>query len=190
MKAEHSEATGILEIVPAIGTWINYLLYKQEVPEFTWTISPTTGEIVVTLNDVGEVHEASVWYGNSCGTNLDGIKRRDFRIISLDSPCECGVLSDGYCLNVKSFWTREVLTESIVDGKRTYSAHFDAPTDGTYIAYFIDVKYVETPKMLAACERLPCDKPGRLEFTSEVSIWPNTFPYEDCYAESCTGSLV
>lgn len=74
-NAEHSEATGILEIVPAIGTWINYLVKDYVVPEFTWTIDATTGEIVATLNSEGVVHEASMWWANSCGNNTDGIPR-------------------------------------------------------------------------------------------------------------------
>jgi len=202
-NAEHSEATGIFEIVPAIGTWMVHLLRKQKIPEFTWDIDKRTGAITATLNDVGEVYEASVWYAHSCGTNPDGIKRRDFRIMSLDSAlpddpsrCECGIFSDGYCLNMKSWWTREVLEPTIVDGARVYTAHRPAPLDGRYVAYFIDIKYVEEPVAGVGrtghewCNFIPCDKPGRLEFTTEVSVWPDTFPYPDCSGETCTGSLV
>jgi hypothetical protein len=37
---------------------------------------------------------------------------------------------------------------------------------------------------------LPKSKPGELVFTSEVSIVPNVFPFEDCYMEGCYGTLV
>lgn len=96
-NAEHSMATGILEIVPAIGTWINYLLKDHVVPSMDWTISESTGEIVVTLDKEGEVHEASMWYAYSCGNNTDGTQRRDFRIMSLDEPCACGIFQEGTC---------------------------------------------------------------------------------------------
>jgi len=204
-NAEHSEATGIFEIVPAIGTWIAFLLKEHAIPEFTWEISETTGEIVATLNDVGDVYEASMWYAYSCGTNFDGIhsvKRRDFRIMNVDEPCECGIPAEGYCANLKSGWTREILDVEMVNGKRTYKAHMDAPTDGRYVSFMIDIKYVEvegiTNKFGNLIEKftkvgnnhLPVDKPGRLEFTTEVSILPNTFPFEDCTGQGCTGHIV
>merc|ERR1719473_2633128 len=90
-NAEHSEATGVFEIVPAIGTWMYYLLNEREIPSWTWDINEHTGAITATLNDAGEVYEANVWYAYSCGTNPDGIMRRDFRIVSLDTPCNCGI---------------------------------------------------------------------------------------------------
>jgi hypothetical protein len=194
-NAEHSEATGILAIVPAIGTWLEYLLHKKTVPTFEWTISPENGEIVATLDGEGLVHKASMWYAYSCGTNPDGVQRRDFRVMSLDNPCSCGVLSDGYCLNLKSMWTEIPLQETRdASGVRTYRAHMDAPTDGRYVAYLIDIKYEKTELgsdlKHADVGGLPYDKPGQLDFTTEVSIWPNTFPYPDCNGESCQGVLL
>jgi PhoPQ-activated pathogenicity-related protein len=85
-NADHSEATGLLEILPAMGTWMNYLLQNRKVPEFTWDISAEDGTIVATLDQAPhhDVFEASMWYAYSCGTNPDGIQRRDFRMVSLD----------------------------------------------------------------------------------------------------------
>mmetsp|Transcript_8284 Transcript_8284/g.12359 ORF Transcript_8284/g.12359 Transcript_8284/m.12359 type:complete len:247 (+) Transcript_8284:44-784(+) len=192
-NAEHSEATGILEIVPAIGTYISYHLHEWKVPEFTWEINEETGAITATLDDIGEVFEASMWYGYSCGTNADGTKRRDFRIMHMDNPCECGISAQGYCLNLKSFWTRVMLEGTVTeDGKRQYTAHMDAPEDGRWVAYFIDIKY-KAPRrddLYVGKDILPKDKYGRLEFTSEVSIFPNTFPYEECTGQGCAGSVV
>ncbi len=187
-NAEHSEATGILEIVPAIGTWIEYVLRRDVVPTFTWTIDAASGEVVATLDNAGTVHRATMWYAYSCGTNPDGVKRRDFRVMSLDNPCACGKLSDGYCLNLKSMWTNQTLTETIVNGQRTYRAKMDAPSDGRYVAFFIDIKY-ERPSSFGL-QGLPYDKPGQLEFTTEVSVWPNTFPYPDCNGDTCDGKLL
>ena len=85
-NADHSEATGLLEILPAMGTWMNYLLQSRRVPTFTWDISETDGTITATLDDVPvhQVFEASMWYAYSCGVNPDGKQRRDFRLVSLD----------------------------------------------------------------------------------------------------------
>jgi len=188
-NAEHSEATGILEIVPAIGTWISYLLRRATIPSFSWSIDAATGEITAELDSHGKVHKASMWYAFSCGTNAaDGVVRRDFRLMSLDNPCQCGTFSDGYCMNTKSFWTEVPLNATVVRGKRTYTAQMDAPGDGRYVAFFIDIKYEK--ERLPDVQGLPHDRPGQLEFTTEVSVWPNTFPYEDCHAESCLGTLV
>ena len=78
------------------------------------------------------------WYAYSCGTNPDGIKRRDFRILSMDVPCECGIGYDGYCANLKSFWKQVVLEPTVnADGARVYTAHMDAPEDGRCVLRFL-----------------------------------------------------
>ena len=201
-NAEHSEATGILEIVPAIGTWISYLLHQETVPVFKWHISESTGEITATLDDIGTVHSATMYWGYSCGNNVDKnglVKRRDFRILNVDVPCECRIGGPviGYCANLKSFESSTVLEASIEDGKRVYRASVAAPEDGRYVAFFIDIKYEKNPDVtpLAGLEPhfhgiLPVDAPGQLDFTTEVSVWPNTFPFDDCVNEGCDGGLV
>ena len=199
-NAEHSEVTGILEIVPAIGTWGLYLLNQQAVPEFTWDISDTTGEITATLDDIGTVHKATVYWGNSCGNNIDGLKvtkRRDFRIMNMDSPCLCGISAQGYCANLKSFENSRELEATVENGKRVYRASIDAPEDGRYVAFFIDIKYEKIDAVVPGAGLdphyhgfMPVNAPGQLEFTTEVSVWPNTFPYDDCTNEECDGDLV
>jgi len=186
-NAEHSEATGILEIVPAISSWIKAHLDREVVPEFTWEINETTGEIVATLNEHGLVKQARVWYAYSCGNNPDGKKRRDFRCINIDSPCLCGIAdSDGNCVNTKSFWTPKKLEHEMVNGKRTYRATIDAPEDGRWVAYMIDIVYAKGPKDALIPDAgllpgfIPRDLMGRLQFTTEVSVFPNTFPYPGC----------
>jgi hypothetical protein len=199
-NSEHSEITGILEIVPDVSTFINYHVNKWEVPTFTWEISNTTGEITATLDDVGVVHQARAFYGYSCGNNVEFgqlVKRRDFRIASTDVPCKCGIGGPkiGYCANLQSFEKHVDLVASIENGKRVYRAQFDAPEDGRWVGFFIDIQYELHPLAapLATKEKkdiLPMDLPGRLEFTTEVSVWPNTFPYKDCHGEACRGTLV
>jgi len=191
-NADHSMATGLLEIIPAISSFMNLILHKDisKLPSFTWDISESDGSIVATLDDVGEVHEASLWYAYSCGKNPDGINRRDFRLASLDYPCECGLYAAGYCANSEGRWRQEVLVEVINEkGERTYSAHVDAPSDGRYVASFIDVKYNNQIKSLTTTD-IPKDLPRRLEFTTQVSVFPNTYPYADCEGEGCAGTLL
>jgi len=202
-NAEHSEMTGILEIVPAIATWAVYLLKERQVPTFTWDISKTTGEIVVTLDDIGTVHAATVYYGYSCGNNfedLKALKRRDFRILSMDVPCQCGIGGPvvGYCANLKSFERKAELNETIVNGKRTYRASIDAPEDGRWVGFFIDIKYEAVDSVMPISNSwspqyhgfMPVNMPGQLDFTTEVSVWPNTFPFADCTGDGCSGELL
>jgi len=145
-----------------------------------------------------------MWYANSCGTNVDGTKRRDFRVANMDQPCGCSLFNvsyEGYCANLKSMWTRVILDQEIVNGKRTYRANRPAPEDGRWTAFFIDIKYREQKPQIYSTgsfskidhrgnKFLPIDKPGRLEFTTEVSIVPNTFPYPECAGAACDGPLV
>ena len=214
-NAEHSETTGLLEIVPVISTWIAYLLSDYRVPSFTWTINNSTGETIATLDQYGEVAAGHVWYGYSCGNNIDvsnnnnlTLPRRDWRIENYDTRnnnCDlCGKPNeaDGRCLNMKSFWKKEKLhmttkkdfkTGEII---RQFSTIIPPPEDGRWVAFLIDITYEKpSPSGIFGWEDgmeriLPKDLPGQLQFTTEVSILPNSFPFEDCYAENCSGRIV
>jgi len=215
-NCEHSLATGIFVAVPAISAWTSAHLNGNPVPKFSWTINKESGEIVATV-DEGRVHSAQVWWANSCGNNeFDGGKmRRDYRIAHLDNPCSCGIYAEGYCANLKAFWSKKTLEETMVRGKRTYSAKFDAPEDGRWVAFLIDFKFANSnipegmdPKDLNAIWQANPDTPaGKIayqysryfenfggfphdfghffEFTTEVSVYPDTFPYPECSGAAC-----
>mmetsp|Transcript_4077 Transcript_4077/g.5638 ORF Transcript_4077/g.5638 Transcript_4077/m.5638 type:complete len:572 (+) Transcript_4077:13-1728(+) len=222
-NAEHSMATGIQMIVPAVSAWCSNLIAGETIPAMTWTINESTGEIVATLGQRDSVvHEAKIWYGYSCGQNAwDGNKkRRDFRVANLDYPCSCGVYAEGTCANLKSVFHQQVVnvTTHAITGKRTISATLPAPADGRWVAFFIEVKFFTklpapfTSQQLA--EEFAISTPSRnnsilptklreiinaefggsvfahdfgkfFDFTTEVSVWPNTFPYEECFGETC-----
>lgn len=169
--------------------------------------SNSTGEITATLNEHGVVHEVNLWQAYSCGVNTDGTKRRDFRVVMLDNPCTCGIYAEGTCANLKSLWSKTAINGTTVRGKRTYSAKVDAPTDGRWVAFFLEVTYERAPKEQAEYESyvkqgqalngpkgvlppIPHDLYGRMMHTTEVSVWPQTFPYPDCTGAACGNSLV
>jgi PhoPQ-activated pathogenicity-related protein len=221
-NAEHSLATGILEVVPAIGAFALSHLLNESPPTFTWTINEATGEIIATVDNNGVVHEANVWWAYSCGVNAwdNNINRRDWRVAHLDQPCTCGLSADGYCANLKAIWYKQPLEATMVRGKRTYSAKIAAPDDGRWVAFFIDFKFVNknaVPIDIAnmyktktryshedghfvrftdkygldpAWGGFPHDFGRFFEFTTEVSIWPNVFPYPDCAGADCGVQLV
>ena len=157
-NAEHSLATGILEVVPGVAAWISHLLRKTAgMPKLDWTIDSTDGHITATIDQSRgspEIEEVNAWWAYSCGANADaqGGLRKDFRCINMDNPCKCGLTYDGNCLNLKSFWTKQPLqptqTVALPEGGNTltYSAHFDAPADGRYVGYFIEATYKKLTK--------------------------------------------
>lgn len=214
-NAEHSLATGILEVVPAIGAWALNNLLGEKIPTFSWKIDDQTGQITATLDEVGVVYEANVWWAYSCGANAfdNGKFRRDYRVAHMDNPCNCGFAVDGYCANLKAFWQKQKLESTMVRGKRTYTAQIPAPDDGRWVAYFIDFKFynkhaftLDIAALYKQMKRNPLQERGVrftdrvsrsdfggfphdfgrfFEFTTEVSVFPNTFPYEDCHGTAC-----
>lgn len=191
-NAEHSMATGILEITPVIGTWLSFLLNKKPHPKLTWDISRTTGEITATL-DGGIPKQVLMWNAQTCNH-----KRRDFRIVNIDDPCHCGIGKAGiisgkvgYCLNIQILWSKTVLQPD-PSFSNIYKANLPLNKDGNWDAFFIDVTY-EKDEAIVGPSNLsswPYTEPGNLEFTTEVSIWPNTFPYSDCSGAECYGTLL
>lgn len=225
-NAEHSLATGILEVVPAVGRWILALLRNEKIPQMSWKLNNNVdgnndGSIELTLDGSVEPKHVRKYYGYTCTS----IPRRDFRFLTADDPCDCGYLIDGNCLNNQSFWKYETLKPTHFKGNK-YIANHDIPEKG-WVAFFIDVVYKNpysdddiqdeneklddeaiTEKFIkfhknkkssdVGYERpggwwpgmIPKLKPGRFEFTTEVSVKPNVFPFDDCHYAGCKGVLV
>ena len=66
-----------------------------------------------------------------------------------------------------------------------------APTGGQWTAFFVDLQF-EGPQPASSnrASGYPFGHDGTYEFTSAISIVPDTFPAEDCQADECMGSLV
>jgi len=212
-NSEHSLATGILELPPAITTWARELLTAHStlkekiggrtpietlddraavslelmeqalVPRFNWTIQ-SNGDIVVKAMDSPiSVH---MWHATTCND-----LRRDFRIVNLDSPCRCGIPVDGMCGNLRVVWTPQELQETH-PGSLTWVAHRQPPPDGKWTAFFVDLKF-DGPKPghgPIAGHGWPFGRDGTFQFTTTVSVIPNTFPFDDCQGQDCLGELL
>jgi hypothetical protein len=103
--------------------------------------------------------------------------------------------ADGRCLNLESFLSKETLKPIQMKPLRQYFAKMDPPVDGRWVAFFIDIIYdklsiEDTFGDSFTSSSKPKDLPGWLQFTSEVSVFPNTFPFEDCSSNKCSGNLV
>ncbi len=201
-NTEHSYVTGLAVAVPMMGTWISYLLNGWELPYLTWEYDEDTGDITVVPHG-GEVYSAQMWYAESCND-----ERRDFRVASLDDPCECGPIIDGYCAQLQAWWYEETL-EPNEDG--SYTGHVEPPSDGSWRAFVVNIQMttehtdrddpmhtfftrgesIGGTTMQGYPElRYPTAPPGILEYSSRGSVVPNTYPYEDCSQETCEGELV
>eukprot|EP00505_MAST-04D_sp_SCG-Rhode-Island_P004153 Stramenopile-MAST_4_protein_4153 len=194
-NADHSEATGVLELLPAMSTYMRAVLRNVSPPKMTWTIDNVSGNITMKTN-VAPV-AVNMWHATSCNN-----KRRDFRLFNLDDPCTCGIKAKGMCLNLKIFWTSVRLEEI---APLTYVAHMPPPSDGRWTAFFINAEF-EGPKRSLNSENivLPGDRvslkrrrlgwpigvDGQFDFTTAVSIVPNSYPFPDCHGKNCRGHLV
>ncbi len=202
-NTEHSYITGVGVAVPTMGTWITYLLNDWEIPYLTWDYDDDSGDVTVEAHG-GEVYSAQMWYATTCND-----QRRDFRIASVDDPCECGPVVDDLCVQAETLWHKEII-EPNSDG--TYTGHRDPPSDGKWDAFIVAIELVtehsnrDDPKHTYFSRpfsnedhpynenngqrQWPFTKPGILEFTSRASIVPNNYPYEDCSQDSCMAPIV
>ena len=96
-NTEHSMATGILEVIPAISTWVRNQVENgvESIPDYDWHVDGTSGNITLKIDPSTPPTEIHLWYAHTCNS-----KRRDFRIANLDDPCPCGVRVDGMCGNL------------------------------------------------------------------------------------------
>lgn len=186
-NAEHSQATGVLEILPAVGIWFETILDKTPQPDFQWSIDNVTGEITANLTQVngfkGEVERVNLWHATTC----DNI-RRDFRIVNtypIDECKHCGILvknNSGICANLRVLWSAITLQETF-PGSKVYQGLRPVDSTGRWTAFFLDA---QLKKPMAEGEvGWPIGHKGVFEFTTAVSIIPQTFPFPDCSGKSC-----
>lgn len=188
-NTDHSTIAGILQEIPDMGTFLLYTLSRTPMPSATWSISKETGDITANViypsSGNATLHSATMWFAKTCTKGATGL-RRDFRYSSLDDPCECGLLTDGTCMNKEAFsWESKVLSLQ-ADG--SYVAHMDADPSGAWTGFFIDFTFEKHER--EGLGNWPVNIPGSIDFTTEVSIWPDSFPYEECYGEGCYGTLL
>jgi len=168
-NAEHSEITGIPEIMENIAAWGNQYFFDKKWPRFNWTTDPTTGYITV-MNDpaYNTPINVTMWYAMSYQPDRKGL--RDWRL-------EGG---DGF---QPVLWRPEVLNET-VKGSNTWVAKQNVPSRG-WMGFFVEMTY---PGLKPFYNE---SKVTHYHLTTQVSIIPrNKFPYDDCYGVDCYGTLV
>jgi len=215
--ADHSQATAIETDIPSLATFIGSYLNEVEMPEIEWEISDSEfGNITLTFNgDTTGIVDAVVWHGRSCGNS-----RRDFRMLTLDDPCKCGVSSGGYCFNLESLFT-PIQGLQPVESNATYARYeVNPPTypEGYWEAFMVGLKYrafeSDVTGDVPPSKATPMGRTeegqwrlldengevgdeswfvvryGEIVLTSQISIVQKDYPFADCSGETCKGTLV
>ena len=107
-NTEHEYVTGILELLPGVSTWISQVLdtrLGKDIPRYNWTVDDISGDITVMTDT--QPASVTLWHATTCDHH-----RRDFRLINIDTPCECGVAYGDHCINLQVLWSPQQLDET------------------------------------------------------------------------------
>jgi PhoPQ-activated pathogenicity-related protein len=165
-NAEHSLATGIVEIIPAVQAFVQGVLQGVPRPVFDWVHDDDAGTITVTQSSsLPKPLNVTMWYAYS----FPGTGRRDFRLVAgYPKPGIQPVL-----------WLSKKVNEDPAGYK--WVARAPQPPKGQWTAYFVDMRYTG-PKSW--------QYPLHYHSTTSVGVIPNTFPFPECHGDDCKGHLV
>jgi PhoPQ-activated pathogenicity-related protein len=169
-NAEHSEITGIPNLLPTISAWGNAVLQNAKQPNFTWTIDPVDGHITV-YNDptIAVPINVTMWWAPSYFRH--GL--RDWRLAGGYDPT----------LPQLVYWLPTHLQET-APGSNMWIASQKMPETG-WMGFFVEVIYNGIAPFWNP------DKLTQYRLTTQISIIPvNVWPFPDCNGEGCYGTLV
>lgn len=179
-NAEHSMATGLPILVPAVGAWLASVQRKAARPAIEWSIDDTTGAITFTADT--PVLSADIAFADSAKGVSTG--RRDFRWAALNVSF-CPVKVFGACV-------RPVLWETIKQeaamkagylvqhDEKSFTATMPLPKDkATWRVFTVEVRFANPSR-----PKLP------FYMTVPASVIPNTKPFPPCQGAECKGTLV
>ncbi|KAH9499585.1 hypothetical protein Btru_074202 [Bulinus truncatus] len=160
-NAEHSMTGHTLSDVLAIRSFYLTILENGTFPSMTWTRSSTSLGGKIVLTTSVEPLKVTMFYART----LDG-SRRDFRLFVKDPKSSNPMVHPVLWLSGP---VQKVTATQ-------YVAAVDRPMTG-WTGFFIQTHF-QGPRG------------STLEFTTEVNIVPDTFPFPDCSGTACVGSLV
>jgi len=173
-NAEHSEATGLLTLLPAAAAFFMGVLSDTPRPQFSWTLDPSSGNInIITKTKPDRVILRFA-------TTFDD-KRRDFRLIKGNTPTDpCEFIPvhvfGNACVNPVLWAYEDIAPDSVNNGTYTYTMSQPLPPSG-WRGFLGELRF---------------PGPAGMEYimTTQVSIIPNTFPFPDCVGAGCKATLV
>ena len=178
-NAEHTLATGVLELVPAMQGFLAHVATGAPKPQLTWTRTHTGGwgnatdTATITAWTNVKPHKVLMHHAKT----LNG-KARDFRLITGIPPGGCHTVKvDGEGCVHPVLWLEKAPT--FLHGNATtgytYSATMKNPPKwegGGWHAFFLEFRFEG-----------PMDT--MVHFTTEVAITPQTYPFPDCKGKEC-----
>jgi len=165
-NAEHSLATGILEVLPAVTAFIGGVLANDQIPEMFWSIDyNNTGDITVNVPAANPQPVNVTLYGADSAPNTG---RRDFRLIGgFPNP------TLQWCL-----WGSATLEPTSTG---TWIGSMAQPATG-WSALMVHMQF-QGPRTFSGWQ-------PDYEFSTQISIIPNTFPFPPCTGVGCYGHLL
>ncbi|CAD5123088.1 DgyrCDS11464 [Dimorphilus gyrociliatus] len=144
--------------------WVNLgHFWKAEIvnyvyPKLTNELTNDNKTATITITTSRPPLNVAAWYAYSLDNGA-----RDFRLRTLSIPIESGIK-----------WHSEPVT-AISPVK--YTKEFSAPTNGTWLAFFLRVEFLQPDNQ-------------KLVVTSEANVVPDTYVLPECFGEDCLGFLV
>jgi len=174
-NAEHSEATGLLTLLPGAIAFFESVLTGTPRPQFDWDLDLNTGAIVVVTKQKPDRMILRF------ATTYDDV-RRDFRLIkgnTANDPCEFIPVKvfGNACVNPVLWGYEDLAPTSVSNGVYTYVLTQPLPPQGFWRGFLGELRY-------------PGPNGMEFIFTTQVSIIPNTYPFPDCKGPACKGTLV
>jgi hypothetical protein len=171
-NAEHSEATGMLELIPAVSSFVQQVVAHKPRPTMVWKIDDVTGNISVLTDTVPK--KVTIAVADSAGDVSTG--KRDFRWAALNVSF-CPIKVFGGCVR-PVFWSTQPLQPATPD-QLSYVASVPLPAAGKWRAFMVEMTWAGLPGG------------DDLTLTSGVSVIPDTWPFADCTTpQQCHGVLV
>ncbi|XP_059147465.1 autocrine proliferation repressor protein A-like isoform X3 [Physella acuta] len=160
-NAEHSLIGHFLSTVLAMQAFFLNIVENVPYPAVNWTLSQNSTAGSIEVHTSVPPTQVTVFHAKT----LDG-KRRDFRLVIADP-------NTGKALVHPVLWFSRSATQV---SPTHYIGEVLKPQVG-WAAFFIQLHFEGV-------------KGSTLEFTTEMNIVPDIFPYSDCSGEACHGSLV
>eukprot|EP01065_Artemidia_motanka_P051274 TRINITY_DN89_c0_g3_i1.p2 TRINITY_DN89_c0_g3~~TRINITY_DN89_c0_g3_i1.p2 ORF type:complete len:534 (+),score=180.00 TRINITY_DN89_c0_g3_i1:72-1604(+) len=179
-NAEHSMITGVPELLKTVINTIASVWHGGSRPTWDFDANQETGVITVKIPPTQKHGKVVLRHANTFST-----VRRDFRWARLANnntpPCKLPeihlkkpILFGANCL-VPIVWTGTTLNETEPGVYKASVPTRSAGWTGYYVeAYFASDQGLKTEYRL----------------TTPGMVWPNTYPFPDCSAETCAGHLL
>eukprot|EP01084_Bolivina_argentea_P002587 4784_1 len=189
-NTDHAGIEGLLETLPVVATWLkSTFIEPQNIPYLSWTLNFNDYSITAKTDIIPS--KVTVWYAPSC---RECNNRRDFRSMTLDiDHCASHIIIDHeYCVNTHTVYKDVDITNDYQFNQTDKLYYYQYTINKTnidiqnyYYVFFLDFNYNNNSAV-----GWPIDYYDEFEFTTQIMIINNTFPFPDCIGTQCNSTLV